>query len=113
MRAYAILEKVEDELVDVWEISKEPLELLPSDGYDVYIGYSDLDWPFEVNRSENWKYWEGTKRIHGYMNLATNEFKDDMEVEDEFDWDLPDGWDEYIKCQDYKNGEPVGEIYYE
>lgn len=111
MRSYAILEIIDEEYVDVWETSKEPLKL-PEDEHDVYIGYSDLDWPFNVNDPKNWKYWEGTEQIHGWLN-PNKEFITDWELYEEFDGDVPEGYEEYNKCQDYKEGKPIGEIYYE
>lgn len=111
MRSYALLNRAEE--IDVWETSKEPLKLLPEYGDYAYIGYSDLDWPFNVTDPENWKCWEGTEQIWGWFNPDTKDFMTDKELDEKFDGYIPEGYDEYCKCQDYKNGEPIGEVYYE
>lgn len=105
MRLYANLDDVGSEY---FTIAPTQLSLEPFNGCH-YIdlpesGITENIIMFEGDRHTIWKPYNGINRIYCYYNYSKKEIDWDGEMDDSVEGD----W-----CQEYKNGVPIGEPYFE
>lgn len=105
MRLYANLEDVGSEYITMapTKLSLEPF----NDCYYIDLPESGIIEDivaFEGDRRSIWKPYNGINRIYCYYNYSKKEIDWDGEKDDSVEGD----W-----CQEYKNGVPIGDPYFE